>query len=772
MGNIAMGSMESALEYIKLGWAVFPVAGKLPTTAHGFKDASLNEAQIREWWTQRPDAGVAIATGNGLVVIDVDPRNGGDDGLETLLGENKLPETVTVLTGGGGQHFYFEAPRIPIRSRSGIAPGVDVKADGGYVVAPPSPHQSGRAYTFEASSSPDQMKLARLPIWLMNVIMQGPEEAKTAEGKPLAAPLPERIVEGERRKHLLSLAGSMRRRGAGEDAILAAIRSENGSGRVTPPLDDVELTVLAGDVLKRYQAVKELKKEKAAPKEAHRSGLTDLGNAERFVDLFGSDFRYCYVWGKWVTWDGTRWQVGADGEAERAAQCVPLQIHEEARAAAEAAVISAKAERHDDSERLKGWAQALRVWATKSEATGRIRALLAEAKAMLEVKYDVFDFDAYSLNVANGTIDLKSGALRPHNRGDQITKLIATAYDPEAKCPFFDEFMRKVTLGNQAKAECIVRALGSALTGDNKDQMLFFFCGTGANGKSKLLECVGGLLGPYAMSTGSDFLTEKDGSQHPTALAGLHGRRFVSTIEVGRGRKMDEPLLKMLTGGDTISARRVYEDFWEFRPTHKIFLAANHKPIISADDYAVLRRILIFSFDAFFFDAAKGETGLAGCERDDDVGEKLHAEWPGILAKLVRGCLEWQRIGLSPPADVLASGVEYREEMDFFGQWMNEKTCKVPIVLTQFSQLMNSYQEWAQANAAPRLSRIALSSMISKAKFKKGRTTTGAAGFWGIALIQRGVVSDGEGPPPASDPPPPAGLFENPRGWEPPPSIA
>jgi putative DNA primase/helicase len=736
-------ALAAALKYIALGWPVFPVAGKVPVTEHGFKDASLSEEKVRAWWAQRPDAGVAIATGNGLLVLDVDPRNGGEDGLAMLLGDRKLPETVTVITGGGGRHYYFAAPRVPLRSRSGLAPGVDIKADGGYVVAPPSPHQSGRNYCFEASSGPGEVELARVPDWLIAAVAQSMQPEQAGVVKP-APPLPEVIVEGERRKHLLSLAGSMRRRGAGEAAILAAMRSENGSGRVQPPLDDVELTTLAGDVLKRYQAVKEMKREKEAPKTAHRSKLTDLGNAEKFRDIYGADFRYCYAWGKWVTFDGSRWQVGAEGEAERAAQCIPLQLHEEARAAAESAATAAKEARYEDAEKLKAWSQALSAWATKSEATARIK-----------VKHDVFDFDAYSLNCANGTVDLRTGALRPHLRADCITKIIGTAYDPDAKCPFFDEFMKKVTMGNKDKEDCIIRAIGSGLTGDQRDQMLFFFVGTGANGKSKLLECVGGLLGPYAMSTGSDFLTEKEGSQHPTALATLHGKRFVCTIEVGRGRRMDEPFLKMLTGGDTISARRVYEDFWEFRPTHKIFLAANHKPIISADDYAVLRRLLIFEFPATFFDPTKGETGIPGYEKDDQVAQKLQAEWPGILARLVRGCLEWQRVGLNPPRDVLAAGLDYQEEMDFMGAWRSEKTTKVPSIMTAFSQLYASYTDWALANGAPKLSRIALSTSLTRLGFKKGRTSTGANGFWGIALLQRGSMSDGDGPPPATEPPPP-----------------
>lgn len=749
--------LDAALLYIKNGWPVFPVDGKIPRTVHGCLDASLSEIQVRTWWQQWPDAGVAIATGNGLVVIDVDPKSGGEDGFEKMLAGRKLPDTVVVLTGGGGRHYYFAAPRIPIKNRVGVFPGVDVRSDGGYVVAPPSRHQNGREYAFEMSSVAGEVQLAHMPDWLLSLITAPAQGASvTPDGRPVAAPLPESIVEGERRKHLLSLAGSMRRRGAGEAAILAALRSENGSGRVKPPLDDVEITVLAGDIIKRYQEAKTVAKKKDKVPSAHRSGLTDLGNAEKFREIYGADFRYCYTWGKWVTWDGKRWQIGADGEAERAAQCIPIQLHEDARVALENAALAQKEGRFEDAEKMKSWGAELKAWAIKSESSARINALIAEAKAMLEVKYDVFDFDAFSLNCSNGTIDLKNGSLRPHNRNDCITKVIPTAYDPDAKCPFFDDFMKKVTLGNKPKEDCIIRALGSALTGDQRDQVLFFFCGTGANGKSKLLEAVGGLLGPYAMNTGSDFLTEKGGEQHPTIFAGLHGKRFVTTIEVGRGRKMDEPLLKMLTGGDVISARRVYEDFWEFKPTHKIFLAANHKPIISADDYAVLRRILIFSFDAFFWDKEKGEQGLEGYERDGNVSEKLAAEFPGILARLVRGCLEWQQQGLQPPQDVLAGGVEYQEEMDFFGAWVKEKTVPIPGVMTGFSFLYGSYTDWAIANGAPKLSRHALSTQLQKLKYKKGRTTTGASGFWGITLPQRGGASESAEQPPGLDPHPPS----------------
>jgi hypothetical protein len=215
--------------------------GKHPRTKHGFHDATTDEAAIRQWWTQWPDANTGIATGatSGLVVLDIDPRHGGGETLVNIERQHgSLPHTVKVRTGGGGQHVYFAHPGGKVKSRT-IAPGIDVKADGGYIVAPPSSHASGRRYEWEASSHPDDIALAPPPGWLLDMM-----RSRASGSRPAPSGEAPEIRDGKRNTTLISLAGTMRRRGMGESAIVAALREENRQ-RCKPPLPEDEVAKIA-----------------------------------------------------------------------------------------------------------------------------------------------------------------------------------------------------------------------------------------------------------------------------------------------------------------------------------------------------------------------------------------------------------------------------------------------------------------------------------------------------------------------------------------------
>jgi bifunctional DNA primase/polymerase-like protein/primase-like protein len=239
---------SAALSYVARGWYVFPLHGKVPLTSNGLKDASTDESRVRDWWGHRPDANVGIRTGaeSGVVVLDVDPDHGGDDALAELERKHdQLPETIEALTGGGGRHIYFEHPGRVIRNSAGkLADGLDIRGDGGYVVAPPSLHQSGRRYEWEVSSHPDELALAPLPEWLL--------EALTAESRRNGATqVSDAIPEGRRDATLASLAGTMRRRGMGEAEITAALKETNRL-RCKPPLDEREVERVARSI-SRYE---------------------------------------------------------------------------------------------------------------------------------------------------------------------------------------------------------------------------------------------------------------------------------------------------------------------------------------------------------------------------------------------------------------------------------------------------------------------------------------------------------------------------------------
>jgi hypothetical protein len=241
--NFSPEALPAALTLAGRGWLVFPLNGKVPRTGHGLKDATTNADQIRAWWRDWPEAGIGVVTGQAsdLLVLDVDPEHGGDDALHELEREHgQLPQTVEVLTGGGGRHVYFRHPGGDYRNTAGrLGAGLDTRGDGGYVVAPPSRHESGRRYEWSVDGDPDEVEVAPAPAWLL-------EDAKQRRNG--AAPKVESIIpEGRRNSELASLAGTMRRRGMDETAILAALKVTNGE-RCRPPLADAEVERIASNI--------------------------------------------------------------------------------------------------------------------------------------------------------------------------------------------------------------------------------------------------------------------------------------------------------------------------------------------------------------------------------------------------------------------------------------------------------------------------------------------------------------------------------------------
>lgn len=231
---------DAALAYAARGWPVFPCKphAKEPLTAHGLRDATTSAPGIAAWWGRWPDANVAIATGvqAGLVVVDVDARHAGREVLRDLEAEyGQFPTTPHVLTGGGGDHYYFAHPGGHVKSRP-VAPGIDIKGDGGYVVAPPSVHPTGPTYEWEVSGHFEDVACAQLRPWLRNLILRAHRELVTV--------VPEVLTEGIRNQTLIRIAGAMRRYSASAEAILAALSVENAR-RCVPPLEDEEVANIA-----------------------------------------------------------------------------------------------------------------------------------------------------------------------------------------------------------------------------------------------------------------------------------------------------------------------------------------------------------------------------------------------------------------------------------------------------------------------------------------------------------------------------------------------
>ncbi|MEQ1893434.1 MAG: phage/plasmid primase, P4 family, partial [Planctomycetota bacterium] len=418
-------------------------------------------------------------------------------------------------------------------------------------------------------------------------------------------------------------------------------------------------------------------KARSAATEARAGRMcTDTGNAERFVRMCGELIRYCHVWKSFLCWDKRRWRLDDRGMPMRYSKQVVRSIYDEAR----------DCQDPDEKQRLASWA-------VSSEKIDRRKALVELAKSEKEIVVapDDLDPDSMLLNCSNGTLDLRTLQLRPHSKSDLITKICPVAYEPEAKAPTWEAFLERV-LPDQAIRDFVQRAVGWSLTDNISEQVLFFLFGAGANGKSVFLSTILRVLGiDYAIQAAPDLVLSKRQSSHPTDVADLFGKRFVSTVEVGAERAFDEVLIKQLTGGDRIRARRMREDFWEFSPTHHLWIAGNHKPLIRGTEQAIWRRILVVPFTVT----------IPQAERDKKLAHRLEQELPGILAWMVRGCRAWQKRGIDAPSEVLLATEEYRTEMNNVGRFVDECCVRISGARTRAGTLFHSFARWCEGVAEP-----------------------------------------------------------------------
>jgi putative DNA primase/helicase len=442
----------------------------------------------------------------------------------------------------------------------------------------------------------------------------------------------------------------------------------------------------------------------ASPDKPH---LTDIGNAQRFVLAHGSKLRYCYRFGCWYIWTGRRWEEDERGLVERLGKQTVLGWY------ALAANIG------DDAKR-----KAVVDHARKSEAAGKIEAMLRLARSEdgIPVLPDEFDRDPWLLNCLNGTLDLRTGELHRHDPAQLLTKIVPISYDPAATCPTWEAFLEQV-LPDPAVRLFLQRACGYAATGNTTEQALFFPFGAGANGKSTFLNIIMAALGDYAKQAAPDLLTYSRNERHPTELADLVGVRFVASIEVDEGKRLAEALVKQMTGGDRMKARRMRENFFDFTPTHKVFLAANHRPVIRGTDHAIWRRIHLVPFGVTI------PTDL----QDKRLPAKLTAELPGILRWIVDGCIAWQRDGLRVPEAVAQATRDYRDEQDVLGAFIAERCIESPTAQVTAHALYVTYSEWCKASGEQPLSQRGLGPRLQERGYLPTRTKA-ARGWVGIAL--------------------------------------
>jgi putative DNA primase/helicase len=342
--------------------------------------------------------------------------------------------------------------------------------------------------------------------------------------------------------------------------------------------------------------------------------------------------------------------------------------------------------------------EALTNHARASESAPRIHAMLdlAASEPGVPVLPEQLDRGPLLLNCANGTLDLQTGRLRPHAPADLLTSLCAVEYDPAARCPTWERALDTMFAGNAESVAFLRRFMGYSLTADVSEQALLIFFGAGGNGKSVIFETARGFMGPDYAAVGADELVvSRRYEPHPTGVADLCGRRLVTVAETGEDGRMNERLVKMLTGGEAIKGRRMREDFWSFAQTHKLWLASNHLPEVRGADDGIWRRILLVHLKARFWDPGKKESGPPHLEADKTLVDRLKQEYPGILAWAVGGCREWlRRRDLRAPPVVVDATREYRREEDVVGRFLSENCVLGPQQQVPAGALYKAFQDW------------------------------------------------------------------------------
>ncbi|HEV2069476.1 MAG TPA: phage/plasmid primase, P4 family [Acidimicrobiales bacterium] len=447
---------------------------------------------------------------------------------------------------------------------------------------------------------------------------------------------------------------------------------------------------------------------------------TDLGNARRFARQYHDTVRYVPEWETWLRWDGTRWAPDRCNRALELGCEIPRLV-----------LAEAQATRAQDARTR------LTKWALASESASRIQAALSLAKADRRLVVTPERLDAYPhlLNTRSGTVDLRTGEVHDHDPAELHTRCTGVGLERGDRWPSrFLAFLERILPQPDVRA-FVQRAIGYSATASVAEQVMVIAYGPGANGKSTLHNVLQLVLGDYAHQAAPDLLLTKRHDTHPTEVAALRGRRLVVATETNEGRRLDSALVKRLTGGDPISARFMRQDFFEFVPSHKLWLACNHLPRVADHSPAMWRRIRLVPFTV----------SIPAEERVPDLDRQLVAEeGPAILAWIVEGALAWRDQGLDPPPDVMLATETYRQTEDHVEQALDDVTVTGDGAAWESSkEIIDAYTRWCADNAIPEHQRVTAKALTDRLTARgatpdrrkvSGRTVRG---WRGICLANR-----------------------------------
>lgn len=642
--------------------------------------------EVLHWWEEHPHDYPGVVTGSksGVWVLDLDVK-GDVDGIaafKVLAAGRSLPaEAVRVFTPSGGLHLYFAwVPGIK-NSQGELAAGIDVRGEGGYVAAGGAYVPTGEYRFLDPEHLPERPVAA--PDWLVELVMaakgtrewDGEYHREVARVDDLAL-----AGDGEQEQALAKFLMRLHREGV--DPEEATRLGWEGAQRFVTynaadpwTYEDVQdkvrytwaRTEYAGisaplplevkEFLGRLQAETEVAdvpgsvrvdlEEDTALVLPDGFRASDSGNALRLVALADGRIRYVNSWGKWLVYSNGRWWLDpSDARVREVAKGV-------ARRLLSLASGDAQLDRQEREQLFK--------FALRSEAASAIGSMVNLARGVpgVIVEHDDLDQNPWLLNCLNGTVDLQTGELRPHNPDDLLTLQCPVAYDPAVQSSLWLACVERWQPDPEVRA-FLQRAVGSGATG-HPLEALIVNVGSGSNGKSKFFGAVADVLGPFAVVPHKSLVVATRHEGHPTQKAALFRARTLLVPETGQGARLDEEQVKSLTGGDPIEARRMREDPWQFLPTHTAFMHTNYPPVIRGGDEGIWRRVKLVPWDVT----------IPPEERDERLAAKLRGHATGVLTWVVEGAVAWCREGLNEPAQVQVATNRYREENDTVQQFLD-----------------------------------------------------------------------------------------------------
>lgn len=688
--------------------------------------------------------GTTGPAGEQLLVVDSD-RPGAIEDVAAQLGHDWSP-TMRVTTAKG-YHDYLWAPAdMKLGNRLGSLQGAfdgDVRAGNAFVIGPGSVHATGVVYTL---ANPEQPPMAA-PEWLLTALTARATPPPASPATSIVIPVERHDAytrkavqaecdaitcapDGDQNNAINTAAfsvGTLVAAGAiSEDearqTLLAAARAGNHpEGRAAATIDS---GLTAGMAHPRtpwppaarpsswptsandftgliapedspgpttWSAPQETVPALPVPMPARE--WDDIGNAERVVDRFGTEVRWIKDTEQWATYNAGRWSFKGANTAVWT------------RVVATINALPEEADNYDDEPPLfepgmkptKEEQLSQREKFDRFARQQRMRPKLAAAREVLQahptlhVDMDHFDRPEMLLNVANGVIDLATGALQAHDRGLYLMQQSPTAYQPDVTAPMWEDFLATVMPDPERRAY-LARVVGYTLTGSTQEQVMFIHHGEGMNGKGVFMRVLEGFLGDYAQAVPRSTLLAKTGDGIPNDVARMVGKRFLATTETSAGKKLDDELVKQLTGQDTVSARFMRAEFFDFRPVGKIHLATNYLPSVGSG-HGMARRLQDIGWDVT----------IPPGKRIPQLAEKiLEHEAPGVLNWAIAGCLEWQKLGLAVPAAVQEKTREHIANSDPLAMWLDEETVEAEGHVSETRQLFASYKVWSEgANLRP-----------------------------------------------------------------------